>query len=239
MIIEGRFEYASICYVIADCIPEHRMKNRYSTKGQLGTEFEPGSRGRVLRNLPGIRSIREMQRAESDALLSATNQLIDETTETQRFTAADVCKMHRLWLAGIYAWAGTYRTVNMVKDGFPFAPAMEIPRLMTAFERDILRQYTPCRSNAIEEQIEALAVVHAELVLIHPYREGNGRCARMLATLMALQTDLPPLDFSNIQRREKRRYISAIHRAMDRNYEPMKEVFRRVIARSLRASRSK
>jgi len=49
-----------------------------------------------------------------------------------------------------------------------------------------------------EEVIKALAVVHTELVLIHPFRaEGNGRVARMLATLMALQAGLPPLDFSD------------------------------------------
>jgi fido (protein-threonine AMPylation protein) len=32
----------------------------------------------------------------------------------------------------------------------------------------------------------ALAVVHAEFILIHPFREGNGRCGRLLAILMGL-----------------------------------------------------
>ncbi|NTU98328.1 MAG: cell filamentation protein Fic, partial [Chlorobiaceae bacterium] len=31
------------------------------------------------------------------------------------------------------------------------------------------------------------ATVHLELLFIHPYREGNGRTARLVATLMALQ----------------------------------------------------
>ena len=39
------------------------------------------------------------------------------------------------------------------------------------------------------------AAVHAEPILIHPFREGNGRCARLLATLMGLQAGLPALDF--------------------------------------------
>lgn len=90
----------------------------------------------------------------------------------------------------------------------------------------------------IEQQEEALAVVHAELILIHPIRKGNGRCARVLATLMALQTDLPPLDFSGVRGNEKRRYIAAIQQAMGRNYESMKEVFRRIIAWSLRIDRN-
>ena len=92
---------------------------------------------------------------------------------------------------------------------------------------------------SVDAQSEALAVVHAELILIHPFREGNGRCARVLATLMALQSDLPPLDFSGIEGKEKRRYIAAIHTAMGRDYEPMQEIFRRIIARTFRAALAK
>jgi len=78
--------------------------------------------------------------------------------------------------------------------------------------------------------------VHAELILVHPFREGNGRCARLLAVLMGLQAGLPPLDFGSVRGLERRRYISAIHAGLDRNYEPMIEVFNRVIARTLAES---
>ena len=80
-----------------------------------------------------------------------------------------------------------------------------------------------------------MAVVHAELILIHPFREGNGRSSRLLATLMALQAGLPALDFGGIRGDEKRRYIAAIHAAMGREYGPMAAVFERVIARTLRS----
>lgn len=73
------------------------MVARYDVKG-VEAEFEPGSRGRVLRNLQGIRSAREMARRESEALLLATQQLIDNTELDQTFTCADICRMHALWL---------------------------------------------------------------------------------------------------------------------------------------------
>ncbi|TLY51940.1 MAG: Fic family protein [Gammaproteobacteria bacterium] len=212
----------------------HRQVTRYQAQG-AEAEFEPGSRGRVLRNRLGIRLVREMERVESEALLAATERLVDETSEDKQFAADDVRHIHQIWLGEIYAWAGEYRNVNITKSGFPFAAAAEIPRLMQEFSRGPLRQYTPCDTNVIQEQEEALAVVHAELILIHPFREGNGRCARVLSTLMALQTDLPPLDFTGIRGAEKQRYIAAIHAALDRNYEPMKLVMRRVIERSLRS----
>lgn len=106
--------------------------------------------------------------------------------------------------------------------------------IRSASTRDVLDRYTPCNFDSREEVIEALAITHCELVLIHPYREGNGRTSRLLATLMALQAGLPLLDFSGITGKEKQAYFQAVQLSMGRNYEPMKNVFRKVIARSER-----
>lgn len=153
------------------------MVTRYDVKG-VEAEFEPGSRGRVLRNLQAICSSREMARRESETLVLATQQLIDNTELDQTFTSADICHMHALWLGTIYPWAGQYRQVNVGKDGFMFAAAGEVPRLMREFERGPLREFTPCRMTGMEAQARALAVVHAELVLIH-------RVPRRKRTLLA------------------------------------------------------
>jgi predicted nuclease of predicted toxin-antitoxin system len=48
------------------------------------------------------------------------------------------------------------------------------------------------------EVAKALTQTDVELVLIHPFREGNGRIARALSTVMGLQAGLPPLDFRSI-----------------------------------------
>src|SRR5882672_10414138 len=155
---------------------------RYDADGPEA-EFEPGSRGRVLRNRLGITSVREIERRESEALLAVTEQMIDETRVDQRFTADDIRRMHSLWLGEIYVWAGEYRQVNMAKGEFMFAAANQVPRLMEEFGRGPLREYTPCRFETVDEQATALAVTHAEFILIHPFREGNGRCGRLLAIL--------------------------------------------------------
>jgi len=67
---------------------------------------------------------------------------------------------------------------------------------MAELERGALRKHTPCREANDADVARALAEVHAELILVHPFREGNGRLARLLALLMALQAGLQPLDFS-------------------------------------------
>jgi len=50
---------------------------------------------------------------------------------------------------------------------------------------------------------------------------------------MALQANLPPLDFTDIKGRKKREYFVAVQAGMDRNYEPMEKIFRDVIDRTL------
>jgi cell filamentation protein, protein adenylyltransferase len=206
----------------------------YGASGLIEAQFELGSRGRVLRNLLGIKSKREMDRVEAQEQLRTLEELVRIYDQTHRFTAADVRRIHKMWLEPIYAWAGKYRQVNLSKSDFPFAAANQIPRLMMELEKGPLREYTPCRFTGMSEIARAIAVVHTELLLIHPFREGNGRVARLLAVLMALQAELPPLDFGNIKGRKRQEYFRAVQAGLDRDYKPMEKVFSAVIRRTRR-----
>jgi cell filamentation protein len=211
--------------------------DRYDVSGLEENRFEPGSHGRVLKNLLGIKSKREMDRMEGREQVRALEELTALYDREHRFTAADICHIHRTWLARIYSWAGRYRQVNLAKGDFPFAAAAQIPRLMAAFERGLLRRFTPCGPAPTETLAMALAVVHVELVLIHPFREGNGRVARMLAVLMGLQAGLPALFFDRLAGRRRQRYFAAVRAGLGRDYEPMAQMFSAVIERTLQIHR--
>lgn len=196
-------------------------------------ECEPGSRDLVLKNLLGITDPEEMEEAESRELVRATGQVLDSDQPGHQFTADDVRYLHRLWLEPIYPWAGEYRSVNVSKNGFPFASAHAIPTLMEQFEQGPLQGWTPCEGQGPGEHAEALAVTHAELILIHPFREGNGRCARLLALAMSVQAGYGELDFTPMDE-DIKGYVDAVHAAMDRDYNPMRSIFDRVLERSER-----
>jgi cell filamentation protein len=106
----------------------------YDASGLIEAQFEPGSRGRVLRNLLGIKSKREMDQVEAREQLRTLEELVRIYDQTHRFAAAN-----------------------------------QIPRLMMELEKGPLREYTPCRFTGRSEIAIAIAVVHTELLLIHPF----------------------------------------------------------------------
>jgi cell filamentation protein len=220
-----------------DIVENMNMKKqgRYETSLLIEDQYAPGSRKRVLKNIQGIKSKREMDDIESRELLRTTSHLIDMYDSGHRFTAQGICFMHHTWLKDIYTWAGRYRSVTMSKGGFTFAAPAFIPRLMDEFERKILSRYTPCHSLSEKELVGALSIVHVELLLIHPFREGNGRVARLLASLMALQAGRPLLDFRSIKGKRKMEYFGAVQAGLSKDYQPMGKIFSDVIRRTLSA----
>jgi Protein involved in cell division len=211
-----------------------KKTGRYDTSGLIENQYEPGSNKQVLKNLLGIKNKQEIDKIEVKELLRVTKEMTEYYYDNHCFTAADICYMHHSWLGSIYEWAGSYRNVTMMKDNFPFAAPALIPKLMDEFEKEILCRYTPCNFNSRYDVVMALVVVHTELLLIHPFREGNGRIARLLAIIMALQAKLPFLDFSDLKDQKKDEYFEAVRAGMERDYKPMEKIFSDVTYRSLK-----
>jgi cell filamentation protein len=70
-----------------------------------------------------------------------------------------------------------------------------------------------------------LAEVHAQLILIHPFRDGNERLARLVSVLMAAQAGVNSLKLSALAGAGRRTYAQAIHAAMTRDYAPLESLF--------------
>lgn len=198
------------------------MTSRYRADGVQG-EFQPGSEGQVLANRLGIVDAEEINEAELILLEQLYDAVLIEDLPERALVSADLFDWHRRWLGNMYDWAGQLRTVNVSKGGFMFAAAGLIPSLLAAFERDCLARCTPCHGMDDEALVEAIAVTHVEIILIHPFREGNGRLSRLLADVMAVQAGRGPLDYSAWDA-DKPAYFSAIRDGQGNDYAPMKRL---------------
>lgn len=201
--------------------------NRYDAPAGEG-EFEPGSEGRVLANKLGVTSVEEIDDIELELLEKLYRRIFHERFPERRLQVADLKDWHRQWLGNVYGWAGEERSVNMAKGDFSFAAASRIPALLAQFQSTCLDRFTPCEGLENAELVTAIAVTHAELVLIHPFREGNGRLARLLADVMAAQAGHDLLDYSEWEA-DRDNYFAAIRAAMDENYAPMEAFVRKAM----------
>jgi cell filamentation protein len=200
-------------------------------------DFEPNSNNEVLKNYLGIKTGDDIAVVEEQELKRAELELLSIFDADHQFTAEDICNIHELWLGDIYPSAGKYRTVNMWKDDFLFAPSSRIESSMQEFEKKHLAKYTPCHYSDTDTLANALGIIHVELIVIHPFREGNGRTARLLANLMAMQANTPPLNFLSIDQTEYatgfKEYILGIHAGVKGDYKPIQKIFKTLIEQSI------
>jgi cell filamentation protein len=91
-----------------------KKSQRYNTSQLVESQFEPGSRGRLLKNRLHVMHKREMDVIEAELYALAQPNLMDMFTRDHRFTAKDICAIHKEWLGAVYGWAGQYRQVMHV-----------------------------------------------------------------------------------------------------------------------------
>ncbi|MDH1676000.1 Fic/DOC family protein [Comamonas aquatica] len=196
------------------------MTDRYAVHGTQG-EFQPGSNDLVLANKLGIQYVEDMNDLELELLQRLYEEVLVKHLPNRVLTVEDLKTWHRRWLGNVFEWAGQERSVNMGKDGFMFAASAQIPRLLADFERSCLARWTPCHDMDTDALVDAIAITHVEFILIHPFREGNGRLSRLLADVMAVQSGRLPLDYSTWNT-DRPAYYQAIHQGLQMEYAPMK-----------------
>lgn len=103
------------------------------------------------------------------------------------------------------------------------------------FEGDVLLPNNPCNGKNLEEIAAKIGVVHTELLVLHPYRDGNGRTGRLLATVMAYQAGLLGIDLGFIKRRgrEFEACIAAMQAGSSGNDASMTAIMLRGLRRAL------
>ena len=179
--------------------------------------------GELFPNLLNLSSQDEIDKAEFEGFLLAELSLTEELNSRTKFNIKYIKRIHKLSLGHLYSFAGKFRTVNMSKGGFLFPAAKFISQNMDNFENEILLSL-PAKYELNQALIKDIAKVHGEFLFIHPFREGNGRTARVLANLMVRKQGFKGLNFEKITEKVFPEYVIAVQSVADKNYEPMERI---------------
>lgn len=200
---------------------------KYSITGDEG-EFEPDSNQQVLKNQLGITDPDEMFAVENMLLTQLYQHLFEPELKVQQLEFHTLQRWHQIWLEPIYSWAGQIRTVDMSKDGFRFAAAQFLEKQLPYFEQSYLARLAETRSMDEEQLVQFLAELHVEFILIHPFREGNGRLSRLLMDVFTTCAGYAPLDYS-LWFEHRAFYFAAIQAGVAGDYSHMQRLVRDVL----------
>lgn len=180
----------------------------------------------VLPNKLGLVDKSTVEKEEAKGFIDASVGLTLDLNANTKFDVNYIMDIHKEALAHLYEFAGKLRTVNLAKGGFMFPAAQFLPTSMQEFQTEILSKI-PSKHTDKESLIKNIAKVHGELLYIHPFREGNGRTARLLANLMANKEGYDRLKFEKLDSKEMfNKYIAAVQKVGLKKYEPMEEIIR-------------
>jgi len=150
----------------------------------------------VLRNIPGLKTQRELDAYEAEQTCCRLAEL-DDTPLPGNFDAEHLKAIHQYIFQDVYDWAGQARTINAPKiDGSKatrFTQATQIDKsLVNVCGRlDSATAHTLTR----EQFIDKSAALLGDLNHIHTFREGNGRAQKCFLEHFAAQAG-QTLDFS-------------------------------------------
>lgn len=137
----------------------------------------------VLKNKLNITDNKLLKQAEEEITLIKQMELLKNPINGH-FTKTHLMNIHRFIFEDIYPFAGKIRREQIAKADTMFYPPNLIDReLNKVFEK--IKQDEFFKEIDSDKIFDNLAYVMAELNIIHPFREGNGRTIREFIRLMA------------------------------------------------------
>ena len=160
----------------------------------------------MLENKLGLTSSAELARMEEQlskkkAVLLFEKGILDSLPAGKFFTLQAI---HRYLCEDIYDFAGEIRKVNMAKGNFRFAPLMYLGAALENIDK--------MPQSDFDEIIEK----YVEMNIAHPFREGNGRSARIWLDHMLKQEIGKVIDWSKV---DKEDYLLAMERSPVKDIE--------------------
>ena len=160
----------------------------------------------VLENKLNLTSSAELAKMEEMLSKKKAIELFEsghlENLEAGKFSS--LAAIHKFLFAEIYDFAGQVRDVNIAKGNFRFAPVIYLKEALENIDK--MPQGT----------FDEIIAKYVEMNVAHPFREGNGRSARIWLDLMLKKELNLVVDWSKI---DKDDYLLAMERSPIKDLE--------------------
>lgn len=185
------------------------------------TPLEPEEREGLLQS--SITYRHELNEAEHENVAKAIAWAhARRQRRTDLLTDNFVRALHRRMFADVWEWAGQYRLTERNIGVTPHRIANDLAMMLDDVRYCVEHETFPTDEIAVR--------LHHRLVAIHPFPNGNGRHARLMADLLAERLGREPLSWGGGSLHDigelRRRYIDALRAADNHQIAPLLEFAR-------------
>jgi Fic-DOC domain mobile mystery protein B len=168
--------------------------------------------------IPNLATKEELNEWERENILHAREWAVGDRTAAVNLASDDyVRRLHTKMFDQTWKWAGEYR-LSEKNIGVPFSEIRE--RLMTLFGD--VRYWI---QNSTYSPDETAVRFHHRLVFIHPFPNGNGRHARLVADVLVMRLGRPSLTWGSANLVEvgevRTKYLDTIRAADNGDIQPL------------------
>lgn len=173
----------------------------------------------ILDNKLGITNQAELSREEEKLSKKRAKEMFETgfLDSLQPGTFEALKQIHKYLFQDIYEFAGVLRKENIAKGNFRFASCMYLEDAVKNIEK-----MTQSNFNEIIEK-------YVEMNVAHPFREGNGRSARIWLDLILKKELNLVIDWSKVDKEE---YLLAMERSPIKDIE-IKQVLKQALTEKI------
>ena len=180
-------------------------------------------------NLLGIKTLAELYAAEGKGFLEVYQILLKKIPLSTPISPELVQLIHKTALGHVYPWAGKWRDSIVSVGMLVEIPYYNIPTRMVNWSNDlaVLLQLHTDNEGAISTEmlVKVIAWAHYEFICIHPFKDGNGRTARVVTDILLFSYGYREIDlYTREDGLQRRAYISSLQNADKGNLQELENL---------------
>lgn len=191
---------------------------------------KPRSATKYLDSVFGIFPRSKVIPLERKGVKKALEYIIKLSQHRSHITSQVIRDVHKEGFGFIFPdWAGKYRTIDVTVGEYEPPHYSRIPELTQNLCDDLSERLRHLPSSEQEEHflaevISLLAWFQHRFVWIHPFKDYNGRVARILTNLLLLNLGFPILEIKADTGKDREAYVMAMKSADQHDYTKLEHL---------------
>lgn len=205
----------------------------------MAQSTKPKSATKYLDTAFGIMPRSKVIPFEREGVKKAQQFIIKLSEKQTNITSQLIREVHNVGFGFIFPdWAGKFRTIDVTVGNYEPPHHSRIPELVKNLCDDLSERLSHLPSPEQEEQflaavISLLAWFQHRFVWIHPFKDYNGRVARLLTNLILFNLGFPILTIRAETGKDRNKYVEAMKEADQHDLSKLEALITNALKESL------